>query len=166
MSYYLNKDTISVISEAGRTPVGATTRPVKSHRKAQVELSLADDRLSDVENLLTDREDLALDIQAILRGHPHAPEILAKMFLSFRRAIESGLQGINQTSNTLLAAIGLIYLHSNAHTAALRLYLLSQQGELKFEDEPLNLINAAIGRSTARVHSCRKARHAKKVVRK
>ena len=102
------------------------------------------------DKLLTDREDLGIDIEAILGGDPHAPEILARLLLSFRHGIESGLQGINRTSNTLLAAIELIYLHSGAHAAALRLYLPAQQGELKFEDEPLNLINAAIGRSTAR----------------
>jgi hypothetical protein len=102
------------------------------------------------DNLLTDREDLALDIKAILGGSPHAPEIMARLLLSFRRGIESGLGGMNQTRETLSSAVELIYLHSGAHAAALRLYLLAQQGELKFEDEPLNLINAAIGRSTAR----------------
>ena len=101
------------------------------------------------QNLLFDGDDLASDIDAILGGSPHAPEVLARLLLSFRRGLGSGLEGVNRTSNTLLAAIGLIYLHSDAHAAALRLYLLSQQGELKFEDEPLNLINAAIGRSTA-----------------
>lgn len=102
------------------------------------------------QNLLFDGDDLASDIEAILGGSPHAPEVLARLLLSFRRAIESGLQGINLTSDTLLAAVELIYLRSGARAAALKLYLLSQQGELKFEDEPLNLINAAIGRSTAR----------------
>lgn len=82
-------------------------------------------------------------------GSPHAPEILARLFLNFRQAIESGLRGIQQTSDMLLTAVELIYLRSEAHAAALRLFLLSQQGELKFEDEPLNIISAAIGRSTA-----------------
>lgn len=102
------------------------------------------------QNLLFDSDELASDIEAIPGGGPHAPEILARLLLSFRRAIEGGLQGINLTSDTLLAAIELIYLHSDAHAAALKLYLLSQEGELKVEDEPLNLINAAVGRSTAR----------------
>ena len=118
-----------------------------------VELSLADGDRCDEENLILPRDDLASDIEAILHGSSHAPEILARLFLGFRRGIESGLEGINRTSETLLAAVKLIYLHSGAHAAALRLYLLSQEGELKFEDEPLNLINAAIGRSTARAGS-------------
>lgn len=136
---------------ARRATLPSAPQPVLfSPTGKQVELSLTDARLSDDEKLLIDREDLASDIEAILGGSPHAPEILARLFLSFRRAIESGLQGINQTRDTLLAALELIYLHSGVHVAALRLYLLSQEGELKVEDEPLNLINAAIGRSTAR----------------
>ncbi len=45
-----------------------------------------------------------------------------------------------------------MYLYTNAHKAALELYVLSLEGELKPEDEPLNLIKAAIerGRSMAR----------------
>jgi hypothetical protein len=113
-------------------------------------VSIADVCPPSDDNLLTDREDLALDIAAILGGSPHAPGIMARLFLSFQHGIESGLQGMNRTSETLSAAIELIYLHSGAHAAALRLYLLAQRGELKFEDEPLNLINAAIGRSTMR----------------
>lgn len=112
-------------------------------------MSTADELLLSRQNLLFDYEDLASDIEAILEGSPHAPEIMARLFLSFQRAIESGAQDISRTSDTLLTAIGLIYLHSSAHAAALRLYLLAQRGELKVEDEPLNLINAAIRRSTA-----------------
>jgi hypothetical protein len=39
-----------------------------------------------------------------------------------------------------------MYLYTNAHKAAVSLYLLSLEGELKPQDEPLNLINAAIER--------------------
>jgi hypothetical protein len=112
-------------------------------------MSASDEIARAGQNLLFDSEDLASDIEAILGGDPHAPEIMARLFLGFRQGIESGLEGIRQASDTLLAAIGVIYLHSGAHAAALKLYVLSQEGELKFEDEPLNLINAAIGRSTA-----------------
>ncbi len=55
-----------------------------------------------------------------------------------------------QASQTLLNAIELIYPYTNAHKAALKLYVLSLEGKLKPEDEPLNLINAAIERERSR----------------
>lgn len=39
-----------------------------------------------------------------------------------------------------------MYLYTDAHRAALKLYILSLEGILKPKDEPLNLINAAIER--------------------
>ena len=112
-------------------------------------MSATDDRSPDEGSLLFDREDLASDIEWILSDSPHAPEALARLFVSFKQAIDSGLQGISQTSKALVMAIELVYLHSRAHVAALKLYRLSLEGELKVEDEPVNLINAAIERSTA-----------------
>jgi hypothetical protein len=102
----------------------------------------------DEESLLFDREDLASDIEWILKGDSHSPEILARLFVSFRQAIDSGLQGINHTRKALVTAIELVYLHSRAHVSALKLYRLSLEGELKIQDEPVNLINAAIERSS------------------
>lgn len=84
------------------------------------------------------------DIEWILRGDAHAPEILARLFVSFRQAIDSGLQGINETRRDLVTAIELIYLHSRAHETALELYRLSLEGALRGEDNPVNLINAVI----------------------
>ena len=60
-----------------------------------------------------------------------------------------GASTTHQSSARLAAAIELTFTHSRAHAAALRLYLLSQEGQLKVEDEPVRLINAAIERSTA-----------------
>ncbi len=100
-------------------------------------------------DLLFDHEDLAVDIALILQGSSHAPDVLARLFITFKKAIDSGLHGVHQTSRALLTAVELTYLYSPAHDAALKLYLLSQQGELKLEDEPVNLINAAISRSVA-----------------
>ena len=113
-------------------------------------MSIANDRPPDDEILLTDRADLASDIELILSGSPHAPEILARLFLCFRQAIGNGLGGINRTSATLSAAVELTFAHSRAHVAACKLYRLSLEGHLKVEDEPLTLMNAAIERSAAR----------------
>ena len=98
------------------------------------------------ENLLIAREELACDIASILRGDEHSPEALAHLFIIFREAIAGGLEGINRTRETLAAAVELTFTHSRAHAAALRLYLLSQEGRLKVEDEPVRLITAAIER--------------------
>ena len=112
-------------------------------------MSLADDSRCDEGNLLFAREELASDIASILKGNAHSPEALAHLFIIFRQAIADGLEGINRTSDTLAAAVELTFTHSRAHAAALRLYLLSQEGQLRVEDEPVRLISAAIERGTA-----------------
>lgn len=104
-------------------------------------------------NLLIDRETLAINIGYILNNDPHAPDILAGLFVELGQAIEGGLQGINQARNTLTTAIEVAYLHSSSHVAALSLYRLYQEGQLKVEDEPVRLINSAIERNTTGKHS-------------
>jgi hypothetical protein len=103
----------------------------------------------DEDSLLLDREDLAVWIDLILDGDPRAADVLARMLDNFRRAIDEGLNGINAARRGLASAVELVYLHTRTHDAALKLYCLSLDGELRTEDEPLTLIDAAIGRSTA-----------------
>lgn len=110
----------------------------------------ADNQKPDEHGVLFDREDLALTIDLILEGDEHAPLLLGQLFISFRQAIDSGLQGINQTRQALADSVELIYPHSPVHQAALNLYRLSVEGQLKVEDEPLEVINAAIQRTTSR----------------
>jgi hypothetical protein len=107
--------------------------------------------------VLFDREDLALTIDLILDCDEHAPLLLGQLFVSFRQAIDSGLHGINQTRQALADSIELIYPHSPAHQAALDLYRLSLEGQLKVEDEPLELINAAIQRTTSRARTSKRS---------
>lgn len=109
-------------------------------------MSIANERPPDDENLLINREDLAADIEFILSGDAHAPEVLARLLLFLHRAIEGGRGGIERASETLAAAAELTFAHSRAHAAACKLYRLSLEGHLKVEDEPLRLIEAAIGR--------------------
>lgn len=115
-----------------------------------------DDQTPDEHKVLFQREDLAVTIDLILSGDEHAPLLLGQLFVSFGQAIDSGLHGINQTRQALADSIELIYPHSPAHQAALNLYRLSLEGQLKFEDEPLEVINAAIKRTIARTR-CRKS---------
>jgi hypothetical protein len=110
---------------------------------------MTNDCRCDEENLLFSREELASDIASILSGDAHSADALAQMFVVLREAIEGGLDGINRTSETLAAAAELTFAHTPAHEAALRLYMLSREGRLKVEDEPVRLISAAIERSTA-----------------
>ncbi|MCA1613965.1 MAG: hypothetical protein LC800_07410 [Acidobacteria bacterium] len=104
----------------------------------------------DEENLLIDRETLARNIEVILSGDPCAADKLAGLFVELRQAIEGGLRGINRTRETLSLGVELAYLHSRAHASAVTLYRLSQEGQLRVEDEPLSLTDAAIARTTAR----------------
>lgn len=117
-------------------------------------MDVANDRRCDEENLLFSREELASDIAAILKGDAHSADALAQLFVVLREAVEGGLDGIKRTSETLAAAVELTFTHSRAHEAALRLYMLSREGRLRVEDEPVRLLSAAIARGT----TCARAR--------
>lgn len=110
-------------------------------------MSLADELPEDDERLIVDQEWLARAVESILKGDADAPETMARVFISFRDAIKGGLRGLNELDEALLAAIEIIYLQSRAHVAALKLYMLAQEGHLRVEDEPLNVIGGAIARS-------------------
>jgi hypothetical protein len=114
----------------------------------------------DEENLLLDRETLARNIEIILSGDPLAPDVLAGLFVELRQAIEGGLRGIIGARETLSMGVELAYLHSRAYASAVALYRLSQEGQLRVEDEPLSLTDAAIARTTARsAKGARAGRH-------
>jgi hypothetical protein len=104
------------------------------------------------ENLLTDKEDWTAILEPVLCQDAAAVEGLARLLFMIKKAIDSGPDGAIQASNTLRNGIELIYLHTNAHKAALKLYVLSLEGKLKPQDEPLNLINAAIDRDRSQPH--------------
>ena len=118
-------------------------------------MSITDGLPSDEENLLIDRETLAAYVELILAGDPQAADVLSRLFFEFKAAMDGGLEGINRVSRTLLAAVELIYVHTDAHAAAVKLYLLSRAGQLKFEDEPINLLGAALARQTGAAHKGR-----------
>lgn len=76
-----------------------------------------------------------------------AVECLARLLFLIKKEINSGPEGVIRASEILSNGIKVAYLYTNAHKAAFRLYELLLEGELKPQDEPLNLINAAIGRN-------------------
>ncbi len=101
--------------------------------------------------LLADKEDWAAILEPVLCQDAAAVEYLAQMLFRIKRAIDSGPEGAMQASKMLLDGIESIYLHTNAHKAAVKLYVLSLEGTLKPQDEPLNLINAALERGRSRM---------------
>ncbi|HVF50084.1 MAG TPA: hypothetical protein VNA19_08355 [Pyrinomonadaceae bacterium] len=110
-------------------------------------MSKADKRPPVNVDVMLERESLAESIESILSGEAGAADALAGLFVEFKQAIDGGLKGINRAREALLEAVELAYLHSRAHEAALRLNVLSQEGQLKVADEPVRLIEAAIERS-------------------
>ena len=93
---------------------------------------------------------------------PKAADLIARELFILRDTIDGGPDGAKEASDAILANIESAYLHTDAHRAALRLYLLSLTGQLKPEDEPLQLISGAIRRGRARIELARKARAKKK----
>lgn len=102
-------------------------------------------RLEHHQELLIDEETW----QAI--NDPKTAEYIARVLFILRERIDNGPDGAREASETILANIEAAYLHTEAHRAALKLYLLSLTGHLKPEDEPLQLINGAIQRGAIRI---------------
>jgi hypothetical protein len=89
---------------------------------------------------------------------PKTAEFIARRLFVIKEAIDSGPDGAREASEAILANIESAYLHTEAHRAALELYMLSLTGHLKPEDEPLRLINGAIERGAAEVELARRAK--------
>jgi hypothetical protein len=95
---------------------------------------------------LVDREDWTAILEPALCQDSAAVEFLARLLFRIKKAIESGPDGVAQASRALLVGIEVAYLYTDAHKAAQKLYLISMTGQLKPQDEPLQLINEAIRR--------------------
>ena len=105
-----------------------------------------------MEHLLVDEEDWTAILEPTLCQDAAAIECLARLLFRIKRAIDNGPEGTMQASRALLNSIELLYLYTNAHKAAVKLYVLSLEGSLKPQDEPLNLINAALERGKSHAH--------------
>lgn len=109
-------------------------------------LSIVTDMRCPEENLLADDTTWIAILEPALCQDPAGVECLARLLFTIKKAIDSGAEGVIQASQTLSHGIELIYPYTTTHKAARRLYVLSLEGNLKPQDEPLNLINAAIER--------------------
>jgi hypothetical protein len=87
---------------------------------------------------------------------PKTAEYIARALFVLKGKIDSGPDGAREASEAVLANIEAVYLQTDAHRAALKLYILSLTGQLKPEDEPLQLINGAIKRGARQIELARK----------
>ncbi|HEX8161987.1 MAG TPA: hypothetical protein VF538_08955 [Pyrinomonadaceae bacterium] len=99
---------------------------------------------------LADDETWSAILEPALCQDADAVDVLARLLFRIEKAIDTDQEGVKLASETLQNGIEQAYLHTNAHKAALRLYLLALEGNLKPQDEPLHLVNAAIERARAR----------------
>jgi hypothetical protein len=97
------------------------------------------------DDLLADETWIAI-LEPELCKDSAAVELLARLLFVLRKEINSGADGVTRASEILSNGIDVMYLYTDAHKAALELYVLSLAGELKPQDEPLNVIKAAIAR--------------------
>jgi hypothetical protein len=102
--------------------------------------------ISNEEDLLVPSETWVAILEPALCQDSAAVELLARLLFTLKKAIEDEPDGIRRASSTLTAGIELMYLYTDAHRAALKLYLRSMTGNLKPQDEPLRLINEALKR--------------------
>lgn len=106
---------------------------------------------------MADCQDLLIDERTWRAiDDPRVAEWIARGLFVIKEAIESGPEGVREASEAILANIESAYLQTEAHRAALGLYMLSLTGRLKPEDEPVRLIKGAIERGRAEVEVARK----------
>jgi hypothetical protein len=100
-------------------------------------------------NLLADDETWLAFLEPGLCEDPSGAQSFAELLFTINEAINRGPDGVKRASDTMLDGIRLVYLFTDAHKAAFKLYLLSLTGHLMPQNEPLILIKGAIERSTA-----------------
>jgi hypothetical protein len=119
--------------------------------KVEVAMSIAKNFEYDCENLLVDEESWTCFLEPAFHEHPNAAESLAEVLFAVKEALGRGPKGVMQASDTLMDGLSLIYLYTDHHKAACKLYLLSLTGYLKPSDEPRQLLSGAIERATVEI---------------
>jgi hypothetical protein len=102
----------------------------------------------DSDNIAVGRETWEIVFQDVLEKSPEFAEGLARVLFSLRRVIERGPEGVAESGNSLREGIEFAYLYTDAHRAALELFLLYIGGHLEVPDEPHRLIVEAVARGT------------------
>ncbi len=112
-------------------------------------LKMSTETTQDKTELLADNETWIAILEPELCKDSAAVECLARLLFILKKEINSGPEGVIRASKILTNGIEVTYLYTDAHKAALKLYLLSLTGNLKPQDEPIQLINAVIEREAA-----------------
>lgn len=106
------------------------------------------DRTIDRDIYLLSQEDFEAYYSDILRDDPEASHSLAEMMLRFMDATAEGPPRSNSALNAYQQGIEILYLDTPAHNMSFDLYLAWLRGRLKPQDEPMTLIDGALGRQT------------------
>lgn len=110
--------------------------------KKSTETIYTDDLLADETWIAILEPELCKDAAAV--------ESLARLLFTIKKEINSGSGGVRKANKILSNGIDVLYLYTDSHKAALELYRLFLEGDLPAQDEPLRLINAAIGRGRSK----------------
>jgi hypothetical protein len=124
--------------------------------KCGATMCIADDLEYDAESMLTDGETWLVFLETAFRTDPSGAGTLAHLLFIIKEAIESGPDGVKRAVSTLSYGLRLVYLYTDEHKLALRLYLQCLTGHLSPQDEPLTLLDSAIERGAADVEQAYK----------
>ncbi len=94
--------------------------------------------------LLVDDDDWLLLMDPAFCDNPGLAVTFAHLLLRFKESVESGPEGVERTSFTLIDGIRMAYKYTEEHQLAFRLFILYLEGRLKVQNEPLQLLKAAI----------------------
>ena len=121
-------------------------------------MCIADDSEYDTESMLTDGETWLIFLDTAFRKDSTGADTLAHLLFIIKEAIESGPDGVSRAVNTLSYGLRLVYLYTDEHKLALKLYLQYLTGHLRPQDEPLTLLDSAIERGAADIEQAHKKR--------
>lgn len=121
-------------------------------------MRMADVAEYETKGLLADRETWLVFLETAVCKDSIMANTLARLLFTVKEAIESGHDDSERAMNKLRDSIELIYLHTDEHRLALKLYMLHLTGHLNPQDEPLTLLNGAIERGATKIQRARKKR--------
>ena len=129
--------------------------------KCGATMCIADDLEYDAESMLTDGETWLVFLETAFRNDSTGADTLAHLLFIIKEAIESGPDGVKRAVSTLSYGLRLVYLYTDEHKLALKLYLLYLTGDLRPQDEPLTLLDSEIERGAADIDRAHKRSAAK-----
>lgn len=98
----------------------------------------------DVENTLVDEVTWNIILEPALKNDPAAAEILGRLLLYLKEAIEPESARAAPAINTLMEGINLVYPYTTAFELSRKLWMLSLEGYLTPPNEPDRLIEKSL----------------------